>query len=223
MSLYKIELALVLALDSPLHIGTGYGLAGYLDARTRLDEHGYPYLPGPSLKGRLRFYLHALLPTLNGHGSTEAEVNLFGQENEAGSLCFNDLRLTWEWQNLLGRVAGAAPGGGLRTERRTNVMLSRLRGVALEKHLFTVETAPPHLNFEGRIHGYLPDCSRLVTVGGRSYPRDLALLLAACRALTHLGGRKSRGLGRCGLTIAPDGLLVDGNPVDSDQLLEALR
>ncbi len=57
----------------------------------------------------------------------------------------------------------------------------------------------------------------------RPLPRDLALLVAACRALTHLGGRKSRGLGRCRLPLPTDGLTVDGRCVEPEALLEALR
>jgi CRISPR/Cas system CSM-associated protein Csm3 (group 7 of RAMP superfamily) len=102
-------------------------------------------------------------------------------------------------------------------------MLSRLRGVALEQHLFTVEVVPPHLTFEGRIYGALPDEGRVVTVADRTLPRDLTLLVAACRALTHLGGRKSRGLGRCRLTIPADGLTVDGHSLAPEKLLEVLR
>ena len=101
------------------------------------------------------------------------------------------------------------------SQRQTNVMLSRLRGVALERRLFTVESAPSHLAFTGRIHGHLGGDE---LAGG--YPRSLCLLVAAMRACTHLGGRKSRGLGRCQLTISS--LQLDGQTVEAEKLLEAL-
>ncbi len=71
MTLHKVELELALELLSPLHIGTGYGLAGYLDARVLTDEDGYPYVPGSSLKGRLRNYLARL-----GAWDKDKEINL---------------------------------------------------------------------------------------------------------------------------------------------------
>jgi CRISPR/Cas system CSM-associated protein Csm3 (group 7 of RAMP superfamily) len=227
MALYKVDLQVRLELVTPLHVGTGYGLAGYIDARTLTDPDGYPYIPGSSLKGRLRYYLRRLLPTLgNGPGDPGPLENLFGQENRVGTLFFTDLRLSQPWANLMQRLREGTDRGvplkGLLTGRHTNVMLSRLRGVAVRQRLFTVETVPPHLDFQGSIHGHLPDQGRTLTIKGQTYPWDLALLVAACQSLTHLGGRKSRGLGRCHLVIEKDGLRVNEGTVNPDDLLEAL-
>lgn len=227
MNLYKIDLQVRLELETPLHVGTGYGLAGYIDARTLAGPDGYPYIPGSSLKGRLRYYLRRLLPALGrGTGNPGPLENLFGEEEQVGNLFFTDLRLDRAWVNLAERLRQRTdeetPVEGLLTRRHTNVMLSRLRGVAVEQRLFTVETVTPHLGFHGRIHGHLSDEGRTLTVKGHTCPRDLALLVAACRALTHLGGRKSRGLGRCRLIIEEDGLQVNDVAVDPDDLLEVL-
>ena len=222
MTLHTVEMSLRLELTSALHIGTGYGLAGYLDALTLTDADGYPYVPGSSLKGRLRYYATDLLRQW-GQADSPALENLFGAEDRAGSLIFADLSLTPDWRNLIKQAGGVHAAIGLRTERRTHVMLSRLRGVALEQHLFSVETVPAHLTFTGRIFGRLPDEGRVVTVNGAACPRDLAVLAAAIKALTHLGGRKSRGLGRGQLQIPAAGLTVDGQTIAPDRLLEALR
>lgn len=227
MPLYKVDLQLRLELLTPLHIGTGYGLAGYIDARTLTDYEGYPYIPGSSLKGRLRYYLQRLQSTLGrGQGKPDPLVNLFGKEDKVGGLFFTDLRLDEAWANLVQRLRSRTdretPVEGLLTQRQTNVMLSRLRGVAVEQRLFTVETVPPHLRFDGRIRGHLGDRGRTVSINGGHYPRDLALLVAASRALTHLGGRKSRGLGRCRLIIEEGALHVNDAPVAPADLLEAL-
>ena len=221
MALHKIDIRLRLELASALHIGTGYGLAGYLDARTFAGPDGYPLVPGSSLKGRLRFYTSQLLYSLSPDDETPLET-LFGKENQEGCLFYGDLRLAQAWQGLASQPDGRTAPQGLVTQRRTNVMLSRLRGVALEHRLFTVEAAAPHLTFEGDIGGILPDRGRVLEVGGRSLPYDLALLVAACCTLTHLGGRKSRGLGRARLVIETDGLLVNDAPLDPLALLEAL-
>jgi CRISPR/Cas system CSM-associated protein Csm3 (group 7 of RAMP superfamily) len=226
MAQYKIDLQVRLELMTPLHLGTGYGLAGYLDARTLTDANGYPYIPGASLKGRLRYYMRRLLPTLGGGpGKSNPLVRIFGEENRVGTLFFTNLQLSQRWANLIERLpqgAEEAAVEGLLTQKQTNVMLSRLRGVAVEQRLFTVETVPPHLDFGGAIQGYLSDEGGVITVAQQPCPRDLALLVAAGRALTHLGGRKSRGLGRCRLDIPEDGLRVNDRTVNPNDLLEGL-
>lgn len=219
---HTLELRLTLTLDSPLHVGAGYGLAGFLDAIQVTDAQGYPYIPGSTLKGRLRYYLTAMLPTLGGGDATLR--NLFGNETQAGSLVFGNFPLSQEWQNLIQRSHGHEAMTGLKrtgvdliSERRANVMLSRVRGVALERRLFTVETAPSHLSFTGRIHGRVEDEGRF----SGPFPQDLVFLAAAIRALTHLGGRKSRGLGRVHLEPA-EAPRLDGKAVSFESLLEAL-
>lgn len=223
---WKVEIDLQLILATPLHTGVGAGLAGYLDARTLLDAKGYPYVAGSTLKGRLRYYLQSLQPLLSTPtGKTgDAIGRLFGQQEQGGALIFADLPLIAAWRQLFALVRTPDhPLDALLTQRRTNVMLSRLRGVAMEQRLFMVETVPAHFAFEGQIHGYLAADGPTITVNQQPYPRDLALLIAACRSLTHLGGRKSRGLGRSRLQIGAQGLRVNGNAVDPTQLLEALK
>lgn len=225
MARHKIEIQLRLELETPLHVGTGYGLAGYLDATTLADHEGHPYIPGSSLKGRLRYYLRRLLSAWEDDAAVLE--NIFGAENQVGSLFFGDLRLDGQWRNLIRRLQtehtdGASTAKRIQTQRRTGVMLSRLRGIAMNRRLFTVETVPSHLAFEGRIRGNLPDRGQTLSIEGQAYPRDLALLLAACTALRHMGGRKSRGLGRCRLHIKEDGLQVGDERIDPERLLEAL-
>lgn len=224
MTTHLIDLSLTITLESSLHIGTGYGQAGYLDAVMTTDARGYPYVPGSSLKGRLRFYLRQLLPVLvTGEKLDEALVALFGSKEQSGALFFDNCAVTQDWEELFKealdgtvRPALARSQAAVLSQRQTNVMISRLRGVALERHLFTVESAPAHLAFAGRIHGQVDGAGAMA----KGYPLHICLLVAAIRACTHLGGRKSRGLGRCRLEI--DRLLLDGQPVEPDTLLEAL-
>ncbi len=223
---WQIDIPLQLLLSTPLHTGTGAGLAGYLDASTLLDHDGYPYIAGSTLKGRLRYYVAQLLPTLEPNAARHAAIltTLFGQEGEAGSLFFDDLLLGAPWRNLLNLTRRSV--GDLRplvTQNRTNVSLSRLRGVALEQRLFTVETVPAHFFFTGSIHGVLARTNRIRKAADQEIPTDLALLVAACRALTHLGGRKSRGLGRCQLQVVEDTVQLNLISITPDALLEALR
>lgn len=80
---------------------------------------------------------------------------------------------------------------------RTNVTLSRQRGVALEKRLFTSENTLENLRFKGKIRGWL-----LPTSGDSGkFPAELTLLLSALKLLNFVGGGKSRGMGSCSVEL----------------------
>lgn len=220
MTSHHVDLRLTVLLDSPLHIGVGYGHAGFLDAVMTTDAQGHPYIPGSSLKGRLRYYMAQIQPVLAPE--EQMVTTLFGSKEEAGHLVFDNCALTPEWAELVQdslksdlRTALARTHAQVVSQRQTNVMLSRLRGIALERRLFSAESAPAHLSFRGHIHGQVNGDT---TKAG--YPVHLCLLVAAIRACAHLGGRKSRGLGRCKVEI--DDLVLDAQKVDPLHLLEAL-
>jgi len=50
----RIDIAYTLRTTSALHIGSGYGKAG-LNRQMLRDVHGQPYIPGSTIKGRVRF------------------------------------------------------------------------------------------------------------------------------------------------------------------------
>ena len=54
MSRRHIETTYALETQSPLHIGTGHGAGGLNRAMIR-DRRGLPYIPGSTIKGRVRF------------------------------------------------------------------------------------------------------------------------------------------------------------------------
>ena len=145
--------------------------------------------------------------------------NVFGSIRQAGALFFSDLRLVDD-QADLAKLDGGRLQPLFEHAVRTNVMISRPRGVAFERHLFTTEVGTPELYLGGRISGEMMSHGRTLTVGGQIVPQDLALLLAAMGMVTHIGGRKSRGMGRCRLEIGS--LTMDGDPIDVGSLLEAL-
>src|SRR3972149_306323 len=60
---YRVEIEFLIHLKSPLHIGTGVGLTGILDKTTIRDKRerdGLVYIPGSSIKGRLRDHYEKL-------------------------------------------------------------------------------------------------------------------------------------------------------------------
>ena len=54
-------------------------------------------------------------------------------------------------------------------------------------------------------------------------PRTIGLLLMALRAITHLGGRKSRGLGRCRVGVEVEQVNGQSPPWSHRDLLIALQ
>lgn len=226
----QIELDLGLQPLSAWHIGTGYGLAGVVDATTARAGEGLIYIPGSTIKGRTRYRFRQVMEALNITGCEPDQpcrgpntlcpiCNVFGSIREGGTLFFSDLQMVDD-QADLAKLDGGRFQPLFEHAIRTNVMISRPRGVALERHLFTTEVGTPELYLTGDVSGEMMSRGRTLKVGGQTVPQDLALLLAAMGMVTHIGGRKSRGLGRCRLEITD--LTVDGNPIDPGGLLKAL-
>lgn len=195
-----VRLPLVISSESALHIGTGFGLAQILDDRATRGPHPFasragvllPYIPGASLKGRLRFHAASLLRALAPERSEALLTALFGSASSPGRLIFPDAHLAPEVE---AQVAAGPDGGDARAgallpllalEERSNVALSRARRAAREHMLLRMEVAAPQLSYTCAIYGRLP--------AGQDRP-GLALLALAAHATTHLGGAKGRGLG----------------------------
>lgn len=210
---YEIEML------TAFHIGTGYGLAGVVDERTVRAANGSVYVPGSSVKGRARYHLGLLAEAFDfRHDGPRCQrpncplCTLFGSPRREATLLFSDATLTEVWKEELRPFH--------EFESRYNVALSRRRGVALEKLLFSTEAGAAGLQFQGRIEGHLDDSGQTVAMGERAVPRNLVLLVAALRAITHLGGRKSRGLGRCRVEV--NSIEWAGIPLLAGELLGAL-
>ncbi|MDH7487489.1 MAG: RAMP superfamily CRISPR-associated protein [Anaerolineae bacterium] len=255
MSDVTLALSYVIEFTTPFHIGSGYGLAGFVDATAIRRGDGNIYVPGASVKGRARYHLTGLLGQRWDHDLTpclpraahQGEAlaicticNLFGSTQVPSLLFFGDATLTAE-TDLADQVARAAGGrGGLdeheraalrgrsQVERRSQTSISRRRRVAREELLFVTEIGQAGLRFSGLVEGVLPDRGRTVRLAdGTQVPKDLGWLMAALRSIEQLGGRKSRGLGHCTVTV---GEVKVGQP-DSEltrlsqpaEVLQALR
>ena len=185
----------------PLHIGTGFR-RGLLHRTVARDGAGHVYIPGSSLKGKVRnacedmAKLHGLpvcgsaLPGMMCGSKPEACIvcRIFGSPGLSAPLFWHDAHLTDDLCALAreeGRFGQA--------EARTQVQMSRLRGVGADDRLYTTETARAGLTFEGRIEGWLAGVPLDSTVPGLTY--ELVLLIAGLYALDGLGGNRSRGGG----------------------------
>lgn len=216
-----LDLSLEITVSGPLHIGTGYG-RGLVDRTVVHDGQGDVYIPGSSLKGKARNACEDLarrsglgvcgLPRVAeapGDASHNPEhclvCRVFG--NPGGNdplgrgLFWQDAHLR---EGQLSREAPRDRGRPWKPEQtpvRTQVQLSRARGVAADDRLYTSESALAGLTFAGRVGGWLKAVPCSVATGYH----EVNLLLAGLRLVEMLGGERSRGAGRCLVTL-PDSL-----------------
>jgi CRISPR/Cas system CSM-associated protein Csm3 (group 7 of RAMP superfamily) len=212
-----LELHVRIVLQSAAHVGTGLGLGQLLDDRVVQGPHPQfpdalvPYLPGSTIKGRLRYHLRQLAVIFE---RPDTEAKLFGDLERPGDLRVTDAHLSdLGLVELLRTKSSTERSAPLDTYlvrgARSFVQLSRKRRVARDERLFRIELTEAGLTFSGTIYGALH----------ASKPReDLALLCAAIHDLTHLGGYKGRGLGSCRMHI--DSLRLGEETLDWRSLIE---
>lgn len=212
-----IEIDFTVRLESPLRVGAGVGQAGYLDNTVVRDQAGRAYLPGSSLKGKARAVAYRLASGLGVRGLHPAGLetagcpatrpqpclicSLFGAAQWEGEWVFENAGLHLGARQMLDNLDQAArrdgrrPAAALRfgQQVRTSLALDRRQRVSLPGRLFTYELVGNPVVFSGRIYS-----------AARSLPQagsETALLAAALGEITHLGGGRGRGLGRCQVQI----------------------
>ncbi len=212
-----LDLSFTIVVEGPLHIGTGYDW-GLIHRTVVRDARGNVYIPGSSLKGKVRNTCENLakLAGLEVCGAPQPGMMCGGRLVERCIICrifgtpgdnvsdgrqlfWYDAHLAPEW------IEATVPYGrpNIQTMARTQVQLSRARGMAAEERLYTSEFTIRGLEFKGRIAGWLQatPCS----VGTGFY--EVSLLLSGLRLVETLGGAKSRGAGRCRIEL-PEELIV---------------
>lgn len=227
----KIDLQFALALNGPLAIWSGFR-RGQIQRTVMRGGQGLPFIPASTLKGRARDAAERLAKTLGheicsapdpnrmcGNGASCLLCRTFGSPgvsslSEHTGLIWRDAKLLderGEPERIARQEAGAL------YYARTQVQLSRLRGTALERHLFTSETTIENLRFGGRIRGWLPSTTQ---TAGR-FSEELILLCSALRLLTFVGGAKSRGSGLCSIAL-PANLELNDKPTALADILEEI-
>jgi len=207
----RFQILLELITEAPLYIAGPGRTVPLVDRSVEVDEEGLPFIPGSSLRGRTRAHFERLagvlgepicspprpdrvcphniqvIEKLQKQGDTEPfclACRTFGSSWRDSTVNFSDLKVVKRQRELLRRESFPL---------RTGVSISRRLVTAQPEKLFVVETAPGSVEdnriaFEGVIEGLL----------GR---KQIGLLIAALRAITHIGGNKARGLGRVKLDI----------------------
>lgn len=231
-----IELTYTITLKSPLRLATGVGQAGYLDNTIHRNGSGQPIVPGSSIKGKTRATAYRLANALQVASLHSADqepsgclqdrdtpcliCQIFGASQWPSKLYFEDASLPAKLNKLLQELDEISekknrPMASQNFGRhvRTSVAIDRRKRVALRQHLFTHEAVAQPASFIGRIYGTIRNMSD-------SYD-ELALLVVSMEAITHLGGAKGRGLGRCILTVTD--IKANDETVPRDNFANALR
>ena len=230
-----LNIPLNITVKGPLHIGTGYdrGLVQRTVARERVVIAKRPgsfrdaiahhtYIPGSSLKGKVRNACEDLVRHAGLESCGAPLPNLMcGRDRESyclvcrifgspGGNVPDGRELVWQDAHLSDASRRATSVDGrplLQTMQRTQVQLSRSRGMAAEDRLYTSEFTTPGLNFAGRVSGWVEATRSSVECG--FYESNL--LLAGLRMVEMLGGGRSRGAGRCRIELPTEvTLLVEG-------------
>ena len=210
-----IEIHYTLQVHSPLRVGTGIGKAAYLDNTIVRDAYGQPFIPGSTIKGKTRAAMfrlagalglttHSVFDEPNGclaDGQPVCDIcRIFGSPQIPGNLYFDNVVLHEDIQKVLEvldddlRSHHLAPKAALSFGQniRTNVALDRRTRTSLADHLFSTESVGKPLIFRGSIRA--EECAALTE-------RDTACLVLVLQQITHLGGARGRGMGRCEIML----------------------
>ncbi|MGV3720921.1 MAG: RAMP superfamily CRISPR-associated protein [Actinomycetota bacterium] len=212
----KVQLTYTLSFETASHVGAGLGFARMVDelvvraGPARGQGSRLPYVPGTTLKGRVRREVERLAAALQLRTHSRApggrvckdaaclSCRLFGSTFRQGSLYFSEAFLDPALVRAPSsdRFALAQVRAGTRVERATRCVERKL--------LFSRENAGAGLVFQASVQGYLDP-----RPGQESkLPLELWLLLAGLRSLEKVGGGRTRGLGRCDIQLVS--LEVDG-------------
>lgn len=195
---FKVEIEIL----TGLHIGSGNDAVqiGGVDSAVIKDPvTALPYIPGSSLKGKIR----CLLETEGGHKQENDEMNTFfgptsdylkskkedkSYQQSPTRIIFRDLFLTQVDQDKFKK-------GDINTEFKTEIVIDRNKGTAKDGGLRTIERVPPSVRFEGQI---------LIRYKDEDEKKKIETLLKQGVSLLnndYLGGSGSRGYGAVNIKL----------------------
>lgn len=185
-----------------LHIGAGNDAVqiGGVDSSVIKDPvSGLPYIPGSSLKGKIR----CLLETEGGYSENNNTINdYFGPTSEYLKIKKDDkefvqkpTRLIFRDLNLSKEDKEKFNSGDVTTEFKTEIVIDRSKGTAKDGGLRSIERVPPSVKFKGEIliryfDGELEKIMEILNQGIELLNND------------YLGGSGSRGYGAVKVTLS---------------------
>ena len=204
MNEYKIRFNL----KSNLHIGSGFSFMRLIDKTTVKDRDGCVFIPGSTIKGKLRSVCKKICLSLDGEFGAICQgkdslmicktsldnaciiCRLFGSAYNEGKLIFHDAFLLPDDREMITIMKSIDPFIYIQSEYRSRNKISRYLRTSSPKQLYTSESCPSKLVFEGKM------CS------GFDLTKDEKQLLCwGAKSILHLGGQKGQGLGRLTLSI----------------------
>lgn len=203
----NINLTLPITFDSPFIVGSGFGAAGLIDLKSVKDKDDIVYFPATSLKGKVKAEFKKVMLTIDSGNicniTTNKEIckfdnikeacvicRIFGSEFYEGSLIFEDAVMDYETHDILSKIETNKIMPQSQSAIRTGIRINRILKTAEDKALFNFETVNPSIVFTSRIHGdvWLTD-------------EEYIFFKKTIESITHLGGNKARGLGRCSIEV----------------------
>lgn len=196
---YTIKLKVI----TGLHIGIGSDrpeIGGIDNPFIKDPISKLPYIPGSSLKGKLRSLLDTesekyMLKKVNGKEKINEDIQkVFGGGDEPTRLIFRDAQLS-KGNNGSVNYFEKYRIGEIQTEAKTEVAISRKTGKAAGSGPRTTERIPPETEFEGEI--------LIRYSNNEDLEKTISILKEAIELLNndYLGGSGSRGYGAVKVTL----------------------
>ncbi len=178
----KKNLRIKIEVLTGLHIGIGTDRPeiGGIDNPVIKDPiTQLPYIPGSSLKGKLR----SLLETESTNFNKQVIATAFGDdENTPTRFIFRDIFLSESDKKKF-------ENGSIQTEAKTEIKIDREKGTAAHGALRVTERIPPQVIFEGEV--------LIRSINDNDEELNESMLQEAVKLLNndYLGGSGSRGYG----------------------------
>jgi len=196
-----MSLEIRVAFTSDWHIGTGAGGDEGADRAVVRDRHGFPYVPAKSLTGVLRDAAETIATALGDGWPGWVEL-LFGSQptEESGAVtrapqpAAVSIRAAHVSPTLAATFTTAEQRARL-THVKASVSIDPTTGTARDRQLSFTEMARP-VSLYGSVTIDLDEPSRSTA---------LALLVASCRYVESIGGKRRKGAGRCVVEISDNG------------------
>lgn len=203
----NINLTLAITFDSPFIVGSGFGTAGLIDLKSVKDKDDIVYFPATSLKGKIKAEFKKIMLAIDSSNICNTTINkkickfdnikaacvicrCFGSEFYEGSLIFEDAVMDYETHDILSKIETDKIMPQSQSGIRTGIRINRILKTAEDKGLFNFETVNPSIIFTSRIYGdvWLTD-------------EEYIFFKKTIESITHLGGNKARGLGKCSIEV----------------------
>lgn len=201
-----VNLQLEITFLSPFIVGSGFGLAGIIDSTTVKDNDKIVYIPASSIKGKIKSELKKVMGSLeesicNSIVTNRFEIcksdemkdacvicRIFGSEFYESCLIFEDAVMDDNTRKLFSTIVKNRALPAFQSSIRSGTKLNRYLKTAEEGALFTFEVANPSVNFTASISGscYMTN-------------EEYSLFKGTIETITHLGGNKAGGMGRCNI------------------------